>query len=454
MKITQEEAVDRQTVLNIELEDEDLETYLDRGYRRVVPQVLIPGFRKGKAPRWRVEQVVGRESLLNEVLDTMLPELTSRAITEQDVDAAGLPRIELLGMEPFKLKATVPLTPDIDLGSYGDIKIPEEKAEYSEEDVQRRLEQLQTEMASWEPVERPAKMGDTVTMSAAGTIDGRTILDDKDTVFFLDEDGNRSIPDFAQNLEGIVIDEPKEFTVTMPDDYGDGSIAGKEAHFSVTVTEIKERILPELDEEFAKSVGDGYESIDALRQELEERVKTEAEQRVAQEYKESAVKALLDGATIELAPLMVEHEVEHMEDERERMLRSVNIRTDDYLQSIGKTAEEVRGEMGDAAVERLKRTFALTKVSELEETEVSDEEVDERIQTLLSETAQEQQVSDEMKDSVRRMLVADKTVDRLCAIARGEVPAAPKPAPEGVPTEEKDETDEAEEGDSGDDREA
>jgi trigger factor len=220
------------------------------------------------------------------------------------------------------------------------------------------------------------------------------------------------------------------------------------------VTEIKERILPELDEEFAKSVGDGYESIDALRQELEERVKTEAEQRVAQEYKESAVKALLDGATIELAPLMVEHEVEHMEDERERMLRSVNIRTDDYLQSIGKTAEEVRGEMGDAAVERLKRTFALTKVSELEETEVSDEEVDERIQTLLSETAQEQQVSDEMKDSVRRMLVADKTVDRLCAIARGEVPAAPKPAPEGVPTEEKDETDEAEEGDSGDDREA
>ena len=454
MKITQEEAVDRQTVLNIELEDEDLETYLDRGYRRVVPQILIPGFRKGKAPRWRVQQVVGREGLLNEVLDTMLPELTSRAITEQELDAAGLPRIELLDMDPFKLKATVPLAPDADLGAYGDIRIPEENAEYSEEDVQRRLEQLQTEMASWEPVERPATMGDTVTMSAVGTIDGRTILDDKDTVFFLDENSDRPTPDFTQNLVGIVIDEKKEFTVTMPEDYADGSIAGNEVHFSVTVTEIKERILPELDDEFANGVGDGYESVDTLRQELEERVKTEAEQRVAQEYKESVVKALLDGATIELAPLMVEHEVEHMEDERERMLRSVNIRTDDYLQSIGKTAEEVRGEMRDAAEERLKRTFALTKASELEEIEVSDEEVDERVQSLLSETGREQQVSDELKDSVRRMLIADRTVDRLCAIARGEVPAKPKPASESVSTEEKSETDDVEEGDSGDDTQA
>ena len=143
MKITQEEVVERQTVLLIELEDDDLGPYLDRGYRKVVQRVLVPGFRKGKAPRWRVEQVVGREGLLNEVLDTMLPEVTERAISEQELDAAGLPRLELLEISPVSVKATIPLTPNIDLASYTDIRIPFEPVEVKQEDMDQRLEQLQ-----------------------------------------------------------------------------------------------------------------------------------------------------------------------------------------------------------------------------------------------------------------------------------------------------------------------
>ena len=432
MKITQEEAVDGQVVLQIELEDEDLDPYLDRGYRRVVQRTVIAGFRKGKAPRRIVENYLGRESLLNEVLDSMLPEVASRAVVEQKLNAADLPNMELLNLAPFTLKATVPLTPEVDLGPYGDIRIAEEPLEVTEEDVQQHLDQLRHNMASWEPVERPVEMGDMVSMKAAGKVEDRTVLDEKDAVFFLDEDGTRPFPGFSQHLVGLAKDEPKSFTLTVPEDYSDRAIAGKEAHFSVTMSEIKERILPELDDELAKGVGDGYDSLDVLRREVEKELKAEAENRTVQQHKDSVVKALLETASIELPPLMVEREIDHLEEDRARMLDRVNVRMDDYLKSIGKTEEEMRGELREQAVDRLKGTLALSKVSELEGLEIQDEEVDGRVESLLSDTAQRsdgRQVTDELKGSVRRMLLAEKTVDRLVAIAKGEVQAESRSEP-------------------------
>ena len=153
MKITQEEVIDRQTVLHIELEDEDLDTYVVQGYKKVVPRLAIPGFRKGKAPRSIVQQFIGREALLNEVLDTMLPEVTEQAIDTQEIEAAGMPSIELLDLEPFTFKATVPLSPDIDLGNYREIRLEKEAEEVKEEEVNERLEQMQHGQATWEPLE-------------------------------------------------------------------------------------------------------------------------------------------------------------------------------------------------------------------------------------------------------------------------------------------------------------
>lgn len=424
MIITQEEVVNRQTVLHIELEAEDVDPYLDQGYRRVAQRTLIPGFRKGKAPRSIVERFLGRESLLTEVLDSMVPEVTDRAITAQDLDAAGLPKVELLTTDPVTLKATVPLKPDVDLGSYRAIRVPEVPVEFSDEDVKRALEQMQQSLASWEPVDRPVKMGDTVTVDAVGKVGDRTLLDERDTVIFLDEHNTSPAPDFAQNLVDVTRDERKDFTVTMPDDHQDESIAGKEASFSVSVIEIKERVLPELDDEFAKSYGDGHESLEALREKVGADLRTEAEQRSGQQYKDAALQALVRDATIELSPLMVEHEVEHMEENRARVFQRVNIRMDDYLKSIGKTADEVRGEMEAEAVERLGRSFALSKVTELEELDASDEDVEERLQSLRADSDQasdEQEITDEVRDSVKRMLLSEKTVDRLTAIARGDL---------------------------------
>ena len=427
MKITQEEIVDRQTVLQIELEDEDLDEYLERGYRRVVQQTLIPGFRKGKAPRRIVEQYVGRESLLNEVLDSMLPEVTSRAITQQDLAAAALPRLELETLDPFTFKATVPLTPEVDLGSYKSIRAAQEPVEVADKDTEEYLERLRHNMASWEPVDRAAGIGDMVTMEASGTVEGRTILDEKDAVFVLEEDGDRPFPGFAKRLVGLVKDKPKTFTLPIPDDYPADAISGKEARFTVTVSETKKRVLPDLDDEFAKGVGEGHESLEALRKKVEEELKAGAEAGARREHRDRAVKLLVDGASVELPPLMVEHEVEHLENERARVLDRVNVRMDDYLKSVGKTEEEIRNESRDEAVERLKRTVLLAKLAEVEDVKVSDDEVTEKLEELASEQgdkAEDRQVPDEVRESVRRMLLAEKSVDKLAAIAQGEDPSA------------------------------
>ena len=443
MKITQGDVVDRQTVLHVEMEDDDLTTYLDQGYRRIVQRTAIPGFRKGKAPRRIVENFVGRESLLSEVIDSMLPEVTTQAISDQDIDAGGLPSIELLEMDPLTFEATVPLKPEVDLGAYTDIRIAEEPVEVSEEDVQARLDDMRGGMATWEPVERAVQMGDLITMDATGTVDDLTILDEKDVVHFLDEDGVRPFPGFSQHLEDISAEETKEFDFTIPEDYADESIAGKEAHFSVTVSEVKERLLPDLDDEFAKSVGDGFKDLAELRERTESDLKSEAEDGATRKHREFAMTALLEGGTFELPGLIVEHEVAHLEERQQTFLSRVNIRTDDYLRSIGSTEEEMRSNMRNDAEERIKRSAAFEELGRLEGVEVSDEDVEERVQTILSEAKPEDQTPDaeEMQSSVRQVLMAEKTMDRLVAIAKGEVEASTEPDGASTEVEQEEEPD-------------
>lgn len=456
MKITQGEIEDRQTVLRVELDDEDIATYLDQGYRRLVQRTSIPGFRKGKAPRRIVENFLGRESLINEVIDSMLPEVTTKAITEQELDAGGLPSIELIEMDPFTFEATVPLTPEVDLGQYPDIRVEQEAAEITEKDVEQRLDELRRSMATWEPVERPVQMGDLVTMDAKGVVEEQTILDEKDAVYFLDEDGVRPFPGFAPQLESLSAGESKEFDLTIPDDFPDNSVSGKDAHFSVSVSEIKERILPELDDEFVKGVGDGYKDVAELRERTQSDMTSEAESAADREHRESAITALVDGATFALPELVVEHEMAHLEERQQRFLSSVNIRTDDYLTSIGSTEEEMRANLRNEAEGRIKRSTALDELAKLEGIEVSDDDVEERVQTVLSEANDQDEKPDpeELNASVRRVLLAEQTMDRLMAIAKGEAAAPAESNGEQVEDDNDDKEESTEGGADTDDSKA
>lgn len=451
MRITQGEIVDLQTVLHIEMEDEDIRPYLDIGYQKVKPHISFPGFRKGRVPRHIVLQFVGREALLNEVLDTMLPEVTGRAIDEQELEPGGMPDMEVLDLDPVTFKATVPLRPQVELGDYRNIRVEVEQSEIGEEDVHERLEGLRNSMASWEPVERPVKMGDMVTMTATGTVEGNTILDETDTVYLLVEDADRPFPGFPEALVGAELDTLKEFELTVADDFPVDEYAGKPVQVTITVSDVKERILPELDEEFVQGIGEGYDSIEALREQIEEELKTESENAAEQELRESAISSLIERADAVIAPVIIEHEVEHMLNEQKQTLARINIRFDDYMRSVGSSEEEMREQMREEAITRIKRAVALEKLGEVEGIDVTDEDVEERIASIIEQNREqypddpeEPEITDDVRSSIRRMMHSELVMERLLAIAKGEAPDIVESVEESEAEETLDETPEAE----------
>ena len=434
MKITQDEVVERQTTLHIELDDEDIDPYLQRAYSRVVQNVNIPGFRKGKAPRSIIEQYFGRESLLNEILDSMLPELTGKAIREEDIDAVGMPSIDLEGLDPFQFSAVVPLKPDINLGEYKSIRVEKETPSLPDDAIDERIEQLRLSVASWEPVDRTVQTGDMVSTQIKGTLDDEVILDESDAVYLVNEDIGRPFPGFSDKLVGLESDEPSSFDLDIPEDFQDENLAAKNISFEVNIKDIKERVLPELDDAFAQSIGEGYESLEDLREEVDKSIINEAETEASRAHRENVIQALLESATVELPPLLIEHESTHMVEEQERMVTQANMVLDDYLTSIGKTRTELEEESRDEAIGRLTRSFVLSALADEENIDISDDEITERIEELFSNSDEEKPDSSqtaEMMDYMRRSMRMEQTMTRLEDIAEGY--------PDGKPVQNDDE---------------
>ena len=428
MKITQEEVVDRQTVLQIELEDEDMAPYLERAYRRVVQRTNVPGFRKGKAPRSIIEGILGRERLVSESLDDVLPAVTHQAIAEQELDVAGTPHVELVALAPVTVKATVPLTPAVELGGYRDIRVEEEQVEIADEDLDGEIESLREGAAVWAPVERPVAFGDRVVMAAVGHAGEESIIDTADTEYLVDEESALPFAGFAGELVGAEIGSPFEFHLAIPDDHFNASLAGKEAHFRITVNEIKERSLPDLDDEFAKGVGDGYDSLEELRESIRTRMVAEAEQARDTKLREDALVKLVEGAEFDIPPLLIDHEIQHMAERRDQFVSQMNVTLDEYYKFTGRSEEEHLEEMKEQAVDRFSRTHALFNLARAEGIEVSDEEVEERLAELREAAAgsgdgtgvdESSLDRPEAGAAIRESMMVQKAMDRLIEIARG-----------------------------------
>ena len=423
MKITQDEIVEQQTVLHIELDDNDIDPYLERAYKKVVQRVNIPGFRKGKAPRRIIEQFFGKETLINETLDYMLPEITGNAITENDLDAVSIPSINLESIDPFQFTATVPLRPIVDIGQYKDIRLAKENVSLPEEAINDRIEQLRLSVATWEPVDRSIETGDMVSADINGQIGETDILTEKDAVYLINEEIDRPFPGFSEKLIGLDTDNPTEFKLEIPDDFNDPDIAGQTVNFHVTVKDIKHRVLPELDDQFAQSIGEGHKTLGDLKEEIEKSLKEEAESESNRSYRESLILELIEGSSIILPPLLIEHEANRMMEEQERMVTQANMVFDDYINSIGKTREELSDEFQTTAKDQLIRSFVMSKLSEEESVDISDEDIDKRIDELFANSEEDVPTSSrtaEMKTYIRNSMQVEHTIERLESIARGE----------------------------------
>lgn len=431
MKVTREDDAVRQAVLNIEMEEADVESYLQRAYQRVVQRVKVPGFRPGKAPRRVVERMVGRESLLNEALDFMVPEVTAKAIEQEAIEAGAQPDVEILEIEPVTIKATVPLTPAVDVGDYLSMRVPWEPPAVTDEQVAEALEEVRRKEALWEPVERPADMGDDVAMDFKGVCEGETIVEQEFAAFVLDPEA--PLPGFGEALTGIAVGETREFDIPFPDDYFNENLAGKTCTFTVTVKEIKAQVLPELNDDFAKGVDDGYESLDALKAHLRETMQTELDNEDEHTYQDAVMAELLNVGSVELPPIMVERAIDsHLQEIQDTIGRRIGraISLEEYVDITKKSEEDLREETRTTVEEQLRRSFLLTHVAETEGIDATDEDVTAEIEDMATRAGEQGDqvrelfMSQENRDSVSRSIRSRRTVQRLVDIAKGSAPAA------------------------------
>ena len=430
MKVSQVEQAQSQVVLNIEVEPPELEEHLDRVYRRAVQRVTIRGFRKGKAPRSVVERELGRDAMLEEALETLLPQMTSRAIEEQNLDVVATPKVKVTQNDPLTIEATVAVRPLVLLGDYYQLRLEPEKVEVTSEAVDEVVDALRRNAGTWEPVERSVELQDMITMEVHGQVDEDSIIEDSGVDYILSAESTNPVPGFANQLVGINRGETREFTLPFPEEYPQADFAGKKCHFTVTVEEVKERRLPDMEDDFALSLSIGdVDTVAALRDKLRQDILKHNQQTADQRYEEQAVQALMMETQLELPPLLVDEEVNHVLAHQAEAMQGQQTNMEAYLSTVGKSVEQLQEEVRPSAVERMTRGMTLRALREQEGIEVSDEEVDEELNSMRETSGANIEAdsfgqylsTDEGRTSVTNALLNRKTLERLSSIARGEV---------------------------------
>ncbi|MCI0788115.1 MAG: trigger factor [Chloroflexi bacterium] len=432
MNVTKDSVTTTEITLTISMDADDEEPFLNRSYKRVASRVRIPGFRPGKAPRSVIENHLGREALVQEALEFMIPESLDKVLKDEDIKAFMEPQLEVIDMAPVSFKAVVPLEPIVDLGEFQSIRLQREAVEVTDEQVEHVLEDLRFEAAPWEPVERPLAFGDLVSMNVKGTIEGDGVIDDQGIDFVPQVDNNLPFPGFSVYLEGMTEGQTKEFTLPVPDDYPQENYAGKECRFNVEILAVKEKILPELDDEFAKGVREGFETLEALSDHVRQRLNDEGEAAETRRLEQSSLEELKKLAKIEASELVYQRELDLMYEERQRSLRNQRMDMERYLSYVGQTEEELREQMKPQAEERLNTMLLLRKLADVENIDVSDEDVDAEIGNLISTTGGDSEASmkqalnsENAKESIRSSLMNRKIMARLVEIVQGEGSASP-----------------------------
>ncbi len=427
MNVTRESDNSTEVTLSVLMDAEDEEPFLTRSYRRLAGRVRIPGFRPGKAPRSVVESHLGRATLVQEALEFMIPESLDKVLREQEISAFTEPQLEVLDLEPVTFKAVVPLEPTVDLGEFRSIRLEAPEVEVGDEDVTKVLESLQFESAPWEPVDRPVAFGDLVTMNVRGTVGGEDVIDEQGVDFIPQVDNNFPVPGFSVYMEGMTEGQEKEFTLPLPEESVPEDSFATECHFKVEVVSLKEKQLPELDDEFAKGVREGFESMEALSQHVRERLVEDAEVTAQRELERNSLEEVKKVATIQASELIYQREMESIREDHERTLRNQRLDMDTYLRLTGQTEQEWQEQIRPQAEDRLTSFLVLRKLAEQENLEVESSEVDAEIDRLMENSSEETAESlrrmlstEDSRESIRSSLLNRKVMARLVEIVSAE----------------------------------
>jgi trigger factor len=428
VKVTLERLPESRVSLDIEVEQDQVEKSLDVAYRRLAPQVRVAGFRPGKAPRNMIERQIGRQRLMSEALDDLVPKVYNEAIEHEDVDAIAQPELESIDLDPVRLKFTVSVRPTIDPGDYLAVRVEKKPVEITDEQVQEQVDMLRRRHATHAPVERPIQWDDILIADVKGEVDGEAFVEDENAEFPLRQGNTLLVEGLADAFVGMSKGEEKAVELPIPDDFQVERLQGKTGTFTLNVREVKEEQLPDADDDLANQVNaDEFPTLEALQTRIRESLTEQAQQEADAAFEAEVVEKILEGATIEYPKVLVDHEITHLIEQGGRGDTQSYLQ---YLQRSGLSEEQVRESLRETAEARVKRSLVLSQVAEAEGIEVSEDEIAAEIDSIAepmgddAERFREMFSSPEGNASVRRNLLNKKLSERLVAIASGEAQEA------------------------------
>lgn len=433
MKASAEKVAKNTVVLEVEVEPERFKEAVGKAYRELVKKVNIPGFRRGKAPRVIFERYYGREALLNEAVEALVPEAYLDAVKQTGVEPIASPDVEVTQAEegkPMIFKARVEVKPEVTLGDYKGLEVEKPPVEVTEEDVNREIERLRERYAKLVTLEEGiVQKGDLVTIDYEGTVDGKPFKGSQATDRSVEVGLGFLVDEFDEQLLGMAINETREIRTKLPENYHDESVAGKEAVFRVTVKCIRRKELAQVDDEFAKDVSE-FDTLDELRADLRHKLEVAAEKRAEAAVRDAVVEKATAAAEVEIPDRMIDARVESMLREIMHPALQQGLRPDDYFRLTNTNPDELRDKLRPEAARLVKRELVLDAVARAEGLEVSEEELNRELKRIAEFYRQDVDKVKEVfarsgeLEGVRRRLLRNKAVDFLVAHAQIKSPTS------------------------------
>jgi trigger factor len=420
--------------VRIELPPERLEAAVNEAVRHLSQRTRIPGFRPGKAPRPIVERTVGKPAILDEAMDHLVQRAYREALIEHDILPLTEAAIDVEQAEegkPVIFTATVQVRPEVVLGDYRNFNFHPEIETIDDPRVDKVVEELRDQNATLSPVEdRAAKVGDYAVIGYLGTQDGMAFEGGSAERMPLILGEERLIPGFEDHVIGLEPGGTAEFDITFPDDYPEPTLAGKPAHFRVELKELREKVLPAGDDEFARSMGD-FADMATLRVEVRKRLERNALDRARHGFADRIIEYATANATFELPDVLVDQEVEVIHDEFRGSLARQGITEEAYLKVVEKTDADLHAEFRPQAEKRVRVLLVLSKVAEAEGLVVTDAEVDAEIDRARERYADDRKTisyfeSDRGRSFIRSTLRRSRVVEKLIDEWLASHPDAPR----------------------------
>lgn len=409
MKIDKSKVENQQVTLTLEVEEDEIEKYLVQAAKKLSNQLKIPGFRKGKAPKSIVEKVVGREGLVEESLQFSVPNLVNDAIDKENLEVFATPKISVIDLVPIlKLEAKVALKPNAKIGKLEEIKLEVNKDKISAKEVNNIIEQSRNQHASWVPVKRKSKIGDLLSLDFKCESGDEVIMDHKSIEIILENqyEDNLKMPGLMKKLTGLLEEDSKNFKLDLPEDFFNEKFKKTTAAFNVKIISIKEKNLPEVDDNFAKLMDPSINDLKELKKQIKKNLELNANNKYDQDLWDSFIDEAINKSKFTIPEIMIEQETENLIKQQKEMIDNQKIDFDAYLKGINKSEEEFEDEISKSADIRLKRAIIIEEIVNYYEVKIDDKiinnELDKFKEIQKNNNYSDQSIKDEIKYQKRR----------------------------------------------------